>query len=73
MKIRDRDPLHESNEVLLEKRHNEILALRSCFANNLALARPASSIKAVEKNDRKKICANIPFITPLCYFPVNAM
>lgn len=73
MKIRDRNPLYESNEVLLEKRHNEISALRSCFANNLALTRPASSIKAVEKNNRKKICTGVLFITLLCYFPVNAM
>lgn len=71
MKIRDRDSLYKSNEVLLEKRHNEMPALRSCFANNFA--RPASSIKAVEKNDRKKICAGVLFITLLCYFPVNAM
>lgn len=73
MKIRDRDPLYKSNEVLLEKRHNEMPALQSCFANNFVLARPASSIKAVEKNDRKKICAGVLFITLLCYFPVNAM
>lgn len=73
MKIRDRDLLQESNEMLLEKCHNEIPALRSCFANNLASARPVSSIKAEEKNDRKKIYAGVLFITLLCYFLVNAM
>jgi len=73
MKIRDQDSLHKSNEVLLEKRHNEIPVLWNCFANNLTLAHPASSIKVVEKNDRKKICAGVFFITLLCYFLVNAM